>query len=94
MNGAQWEILRPLADDETMAMVRERLLGGLKFFEGNKLIEKYTRASAKLALLMVRIANPTEEFTENEKALMNSPARNRQEKVKASKRTKRANKGI
>lgn len=94
MTGAQWEILRPLADETVMALARARLLEGLKFFDGNRLIETHTRAVAKLALLIVRIMNPSEEFTNNEKDLMNCPARIRQEKVRAFKGTKRAKKGI
>jgi len=93
MNGAQWEILRSLASDAVMCMAHNRLLHGLKFFDGTKLMDAYTRADVKLALLIVRIANPTEEFTDKETALMNAPARAGQEKVKVFKGTNRANKG-
>lgn len=94
MNSAQWEILRPLADESVMELVRKRLLQGFKFFDDNRLIGA-DREKAKLALLIVRIANPSEVFTKNELDLMNCPARQpRQPKVKAFKGMPRAKKGI
>lgn len=75
MTGAQWEILRPFVDDATMALVRARLLGGLKFFADKTLLPMYTREQVKLVLLVVRIANPAEYFNESEVGVMESVAR-------------------
>lgn len=53
-----------------MELVRGRLLLGLKFFDGTKRIETWTREQVKLALLIVRIANPKEDMTAKEVEIM------------------------
>jgi hypothetical protein len=72
---SQLEILRPYIDERTAALVRARLLDGLKFFEGHSLRPGYTRPEAKLVLLLVQIANPKELFSADEANLIGGGSR-------------------
>lgn len=93
----QFEILRPFITDRVQELVRGRLLEGMKFFDGHTLRSEFTRAEAKLALLLVRMANPTELLNEDEAALLKAGMRQmqtdaRKEQSPASKRQKSARK--
>jgi len=90
---AQYEVLRPFVTERILSLTRGRLLEGVKFFNGNSLHHEYSRSEVKLALLLVKIGNPDESLTDNEKELLSTPMR--QQKVKECcaqvKRIKSAN---
>lgn len=69
-DSAQYSVLLPLVNERIQSLVRGRLLEGLKFFDKNTLRHEYSRSEAKLALLIVKIANPDEQFTAAERQLM------------------------
>ena len=66
----QYEVLRPFITGRVQKLVRGRLLKGLKFFDTNALRHGLKRDEVKLALLLVKIANPREFLTVNETALI------------------------
>ena len=68
---AQYEVLKPYVNDRISSLVRGRLLEGMKFFDGHTLRPEFSRSEAKMALLMVRIANEHEFFSSDERAIMN-----------------------
>lgn len=72
---AQYEILRPFITDRVRELVRGRLLQGLKFFDTHTLRPEYARDEVKLALLLVRMANPREVFSKTELDLLDLPLR-------------------
>lgn len=69
VNG-QYDALRPFITDRVEKLVRGRLLEGLKFFGTTALRSGFKRDEVKLALLLVKIANPKEFLTANETALI------------------------
>lgn len=72
---AAWQILQKFVTEEVWSLVRGRVLEGQKFFGTTALRPGLKRDDVKLALLLVRIANPTECFTDAEKALLTNPLR-------------------
>lgn len=66
----QLELLRSFATDRILSLTRCRLLEGLKFFRRGSLLPEYNRADVKAALLLVRIANPSEYLTGPEEELL------------------------
>lgn len=68
----QLEVLGPLVTDRVRELVRDRLLHGLKFFDGHTLRPQFKKADVKLALLLVRIANPKELLSKDEADLIES----------------------
>jgi len=71
---AELEILRPFITDRIQSLVRSRLLDGERFFENHVLRPCFIRPEVKLALLLVRIANPDEPLiVEEEKVLTARP---------------------
>lgn len=79
----QFEVLRPFITDRVSDLVRSRLLEGLKFFGTTALRPGFNRDEVKLALLLVRIANPDEVLTDAETKLLKAPLRSsRQQKEK------------
>lgn len=71
----QLEILRPFVTDRVRVLVRKRLLHGLKFFDAHTLRPQFKKADIKLALLIVRIANPKELLSKDELELIESGMR-------------------
>lgn len=67
---AQYEVLRPYITPRITDLVRGRLLEGVRFFDKRSLRSGYTRSEAKLALLLVKIANPAEALTSEEQRLL------------------------
>ena len=68
---AQFEVLRPFINDRIIALVRARLLDGERFFDSSHALRpEYNRSEVKLALLLIRIANPDEPLSEDEKSLL------------------------
>lgn len=63
-------LLRELASEDVMDLVRRRLLCGYRFFDKNTLRPGLDRGDAKLAMLLVLAANPNEALTAAEKALV------------------------
>lgn len=78
MSNGQYESLRPFITDRVQGLVRERLLEGIKFFDGHTLRPEYTRAEVKLTILLVRIANPKELLSRDEADLIESGMRQMQ----------------
>lgn len=74
MNPLQAEILRPLLTPRISKLVTDRLFNGLKFFN-NCHSPNYDRGTIKLALLLVKIANPQEYFSADEMQAMNGRQR-------------------
>jgi hypothetical protein len=66
----QFEVLRPFITERVQALVRERLLDGKLFFKNHSLLPGYSRPEVKMALLLVRIANPSEQLNKDEEALL------------------------
>ncbi len=63
----QYEVPRPFVTDPVRKLVRGRLLeGALKFVDTSTLRPGLKRDEVKLALLLVKIANPKEFLTVNE----------------------------
>ena len=65
----------PLVADEVelirkAALVRYRLLEGGRFFGQRRLLPEYKSNCVKLALILVRLANPAEEFSDEEEMLV------------------------
>lgn len=82
MSDAQYAVLRPFITDRINDLVRGRLLQGVKFFGTTALRSGFDRSEVKLALLLVRIANPKEVLTKQESALIEMPLR--QQKLNGS----------
>lgn len=70
MRSAAYQILRELATETTMELVKLRLLFGLKFFDNHCLKDSFARSEVKLVLLLVQLANPDEVFSADEKAIL------------------------
>jgi hypothetical protein len=71
----QLEILIRFSNDRVMELVRGRLLEGRKFFQNKAMLPEYSRSEVKLALLLVRLANPKETFTADEESVMDGRQR-------------------
>ncbi|HWL51325.1 MAG TPA: hypothetical protein VNQ90_02760 [Chthoniobacteraceae bacterium] len=59
-------MLKPYITPRVQELVRGRLLEGLRFFDKRVLRPEYSRAEVKLALLLIRIANPQETLVTEE----------------------------
>lgn len=70
MSESQYEVLKPYVNDRILSLVRGRLFDGVKFFDERTLRPEYSRAEVKLALLLVRIANPSEPLNSSELAIL------------------------
>jgi len=66
----QYQVLQPFVTAGVTALVRSRLLEGGRFFDGHRLKPGLKRADVKLALLLVKIANPHEILTAEERTLL------------------------
>ncbi len=69
---SQLDLLLPLASQKVRELMRDRLLHGLKFFDSHTLRSEFSRDEVKLALLLVKIANPAELLSGEEKDLLES----------------------
>lgn len=67
----EWiEFMGPLLTESARALARSRLTTSDNFFRGEKLAVDAPRATVKVALLLVRALNPTEELSAEEEALL------------------------
>lgn len=69
MNEAQLKLLEPFATPEVMEVLKGRLLNGLKLFSPEGYLT-HDRATTKMVLLLVKIANPSEFINENERQVL------------------------
>jgi len=65
-SASQLELLRPHITERIAGLVCGRLLDGIKFFRNGVIASEFTRREVKLALLLVKIANPDECLTIDE----------------------------
>jgi len=61
-SASQLELLRPHITERIAGLVCGRLLDGIKFFRNGVIASEFTRREVKLALLLVKIANPDEFY--------------------------------
>lgn len=80
------DLLQPLVNDRIQELFKARLLEGFKFFEGHSLAPGCTRSEAKLVILLVKIANPEEYLTVDEKLLINGGMRRALNRGKTEKK--------
>jgi hypothetical protein len=71
-NGAasQLDLLQPLITAEIRKLARRRLIDSENLFKGETLSVNMPKHQVKLALLLVQIMNPFEDFSLEEEALM------------------------
>lgn len=72
----QLEILTSFITPDIKKIVKNRLFNGLKFFDGHTFKSPHSKGDAKLALLLVRIANPEESLSADELQLIKGIQRN------------------
>lgn len=67
---ARLELLAPLLTPAIEKLARRRLVKSENLFSGERLTVKMPRHAVKLALLLVEMMNPFEDFSAEEEALM------------------------
>lgn len=70
MKNGQYELLRPLITPAIRKLAIRRLKDSQNLFTGEKLSVKMARHQVKLALLLVHLMNPLEDFSAEEEALI------------------------
>ena len=78
MYHTEYDVLCPFVTDRVLELVRCRLLEGSRFFEHHALKPEFSKSETKLALLLVRVANPKEYLNSDEINLLEGCTRQQQ----------------
>jgi hypothetical protein len=70
MASGQYELLRPVITKGIRKLALRRLTDSQNFFAGERLTVKMPKHQVKIALLLVQIMNPFEDFSAEEEALL------------------------